>query len=136
MFGKIWAKVGNAFGKAWRWMGMAARKLLDWLVVSFFVLLFLVFFLTGMGNLGFHVYHFLKSGEWPPLAASDFAQATWLQTEWIGAWKILNWLPASIICMALSFLVILSYSKLKKTLRGASVSEVTKAVEPSVVAGK
>lgn len=58
-------------------------------------------FYAGVISLGWQVFTWLKSGNWPPFSTLDVARWTgifdsdWLAfpDSWVGLWKAMNWLP-------------------------------------------
>jgi hypothetical protein len=60
---------------------------------------------------------FLKTGDWGLVASPDLPFTILLEAQWIGAWKIYSWLPASLIFIASSIGIVFLYLKLKRLLQ-------------------
>jgi hypothetical protein len=92
------------------------KQLLKLLFASCFYGLSLAFLLLGISIIGAHTYMFLKTGEWTLVATPDMPFTVELEAQWIGAWKIYTWLPASLIFIAIGIGIFFAYLKIKKVL--------------------
>ena len=92
------------------------KQLLQLLFAAFFYGLVLAFLLIGISIIGAHTYMFLKTGAWTLAATPDMPFTIELEAQWIGAWKIFSWLPASLIFVAAGIGVFFAYLKIKKVL--------------------
>ena len=93
------------------------KQLLKLLFASIFYALSLAFLLLGISIVGAHIYIFLKTGDWGLVASPDLPFTILLEAQWIGAWKIYSWLPASLIFIASSIGIVFLYLKLKRWLQ-------------------
>jgi hypothetical protein len=59
---------------------------------------------------------FLKTGDWTLVATPDMPFTVELEAQWIGAWKIYTWLPASLIFMAVGIGIFFVYLKIKNVI--------------------
>jgi hypothetical protein len=92
------------------------KKLLKLLFAAFFYGLALAFLLIGISIIGAHTYMFLKTGDWTLVATPDMPFTVELEAQWIGAWKIYTWLPASLIFMAVGIGIFFVYLKIKNVI--------------------
>jgi hypothetical protein len=92
------------------------KQLLKLLFAAFFYGLALVFLLIGISIIGAHTYMFLKTGDWTLVATPDMPFTVELEAQWIGAWKIYTWLPASLIFMAVGIGIFFVYLKIKNVI--------------------
>ena len=92
------------------------KQLLKLLFAACFYGLSLAFLLLGISIIGAHTYMFLKTGEWTLVATPDLPFTVELEAQWIGAWKIYTWLPASLIFMSVGIGIFFVYLKIKKVL--------------------
>jgi hypothetical protein len=116
MFKKILNKILLAL-KAIPHLFMALiKQLLKLLFAACFYGLSLAFLLIGISIIGAHTYMFLKTGAWTLAATPDMPFTIELEAQWIGAWKIFSWLPASLIFMAAGMGIFFVYLKIKKVL--------------------
>jgi hypothetical protein len=116
MFKKILNKILLAF-KAMPHLSMALiKQLLKLLFAACFYGLSLAFLLIGISIIGAHTYMFLKTGAWTLAATPDMPFTIELEAQWIGAWKIFSWLPASLIFMSVGIGIFFVYLKIKKVL--------------------
>ena len=92
------------------------KQLLKLLFAACFYGLSLAFLLIGISIIGAHTYMFLKTGAWTLSATPDMPFTVELEAQWIGAWKIFSWLPASLIFMAAGIGIFFVYLKIKKVL--------------------
>ena len=116
MFKKILNKILLAL-KAIPHLCMALiKQLLKLLFAACFYGLSLAFLLIGISIIGAHTYMFLKTGAWTLAATPDMPFTIELEAQWIGAWKIFSWLPASLIFMAAGMGIFFVYLKIKKVL--------------------
>ena len=92
------------------------KQLLKLLFAAFFYGLSLAFLLIGISIIGAHTYMFLKTGDWTLVATPDMPFTIVLEAQWIGAWKIYSWLPASLIFMAAGIGIFFVYLKINKVL--------------------
>ena len=116
MFKKILNKILLAF-KAMPHLCMALiKQLLKLLFAACFYGLSLAFLLIGISIIGAHTYMFLKTGAWTLAATPDMPFTIELEAQWIGAWKIFSWLPASLIFMSVGIGIFFVYLKIKKVL--------------------
>jgi hypothetical protein len=76
----------------------------------------LAFLLIGISIIGAHTYMFLKTGDWTLVATPDMPFTIEMEAQWIGAWKIFSWLPASLIFMSVGIGIFFVYLKIKKVL--------------------
>ena len=111
------------------------KQLLKLLFTSFFYALSLAFLLIGISIIGAHTYMFLKSGNWTLVATPDMPFTIVLEAQWIGAWKIYSWLPASLIFMAAGIGIFFVYLKIKNViLKMVGTAPTTPAPEPVISA--
>ena len=92
------------------------KQLLKLLFAAFFYGLALAFLLIGISIIGAHTYMFLKTGNWTLVATPDMPFTVELEAQWIGAWKIYTWLPASLIFMAVGIGIFFVYLKIKNVI--------------------
>ena len=92
------------------------KQLLKLLFAAFFYGLALAFLLIGISIIGAHTYMFLKTGDWTLVATPDMPLTVELEAQWIGAWKIYTWLPASLIFMAVGIGIFFFYLKIKNVI--------------------
>ena len=92
------------------------KQLLKLLFAACFYGLSLAFLLIGISIIGAHTYMFLKTGAWTLAATPDMPFTIELEAQWIGAWKIFSWLPASLIFMSVGIGIFFAYLKIKKVL--------------------
>jgi hypothetical protein len=116
MFKKILHKILLAFKAIPRLCVSLIKQLLKLLFAACFYGLSLAFLLTGLSIIGAHTYMFLKTGAWTLAATPDMPFTIELEAQWIGAWKIFSWLPASLIFVAAGIGVFFAYLKIKKVL--------------------
>ena len=62
--------------------------------------------LVGLCILGWQVYQYLYAGNWVGVSLLDFVywahvQREWIEApmSWLGLWKILNWIPLSLLAL-------------------------------------
>jgi len=107
------------------------KQLLKLLFAAFFYGLALAFLLIGISIIGAHTYMFLKTGDWTLVATPDMPFTVELEAQWIGAWKIYTWLPASLIFMAVGIGIFFVYLKIKNViLKMMDTEPSTPAPEP------
>ena len=107
------------------------KQLLKLLFAACFYGLSLAFLLLGISIIGAHTYMFLKTGEWTLVATPDMPFTVELEAQWIGAWKIYTWLPASLIFMAVGIGIFFVYLKIKNViLKMVGTEASTPAPEP------
>ena len=92
------------------------KQLLQLLFAALFYGLSLAFLLIGISIIGAHTYMFLKTGDWTLVATPDMPFTVELEAQWIGAWKIYTWLPASLIFMAVGIGIFFVYLKIKNVI--------------------
>lgn len=92
------------------------KQLLKLLFAACFYGLSLTFLLIGISIIGAHTYMFLKTGAWTLAATPDMPFTIELEAQWIGAWKIFSWLPASLIFISVGIGIFFVYLKIKKVL--------------------
>ena len=92
------------------------KQLLKLLFAAFFYGLALAFLLIGISIIGAHTYMFLKTGDWTLVATPYMPFTVELEAQWIGAWKIYTWLPASLIFMAVGIGIFFVYLKIKNVI--------------------
>jgi hypothetical protein len=111
------------------------KQLLKLLFATFFYGLSLVLLLIGVSIIGAHTYMFLKTGDWTLVATPDMPFTVELEAQWIGAWKIYTWLPASLIFMAVGIAIFFFYLKIKNViLKMVETEPSTLAPEPIATA--
>ena len=107
------------------------KQLLKLLFAAFFYGLSLAFLIIGISIIGAHTYMFLKTGDWTLVATPDMPFTIVLEAQWIGAWKIYSWLPASLIFMAAGIGIFFFYLKIKNVvLQMVGTAPTTPAPEP------
>ena len=116
MFKKILHKILLAFKAIPHLCVSLIKQLLKLLFATCFYGLSLAFLLTGISIIGAHTYMFLKTGAWTLAATPDMPFTIELEAQWIGAWKIFSWLPASLIFMSVGIGIFFVYLKIKKVL--------------------
>ena len=92
------------------------KQLLKLLFAACFYGLSLAFLIIGISIIGAHTYMFLKTGDWTLVATPDMPFTVELEAQWIGAWKIYTWLPASLIFMAVGIGIFFVYLKIKNVI--------------------
>lgn len=88
---------------------------LGWVVSAFLIALLVGGVLAGPVVFGWQVIHYLQSGDWTAVSVLDViaandarsSAAAWARqpTEWLGLWKILHWLPASVVLTIVGWFV-------------------------------
>ena len=116
MFKKILHKILLAIKAIPQLCVALIKQLLKLLFTVCFYGLSLAFLLIGISIIGAHTYMFLKTGAWTLAATPDMPFTIELEAQWIGAWKIFSWLPASLIFVAAGIGVFFAYLKIKKVL--------------------
>ena len=116
MFKKILNKILLAFKAIPQLCVALIKQLLKLLFAACFYGLSLAFLLIGISIIGAHTYMFLKTGAWTLAATPDMPFTIELEAQWIGAWKIFSWLPASLIFMSVGIGIFFVYLKIKKVL--------------------
>ena len=107
------------------------KQLLKLLFAACFYGLSLAFLLLGISIIGAHTYMFLKTGEWTLVATPDLPFTVELEAQWIGAWKIYTWLPASLILMAVGIGIFYAFLKIKDVIHKLTDTDAsTSAQEP------
>jgi hypothetical protein len=96
----------------------------------------LAFLLIGISIIGAHTYMFLKTGDWTLVATPDMPFTVELEAQWIGAWKIYTWLPASLIFMAVSIGIFFVYLKIKTVILKMVGTEASTPAPESVASAK
>ena len=131
MFKKILHKILLAF-KAIPHLCLALiKQFLKLLFAACFYGLSLAFLLIGISIISAHTYMFLKTGAWTLVATPDMPFTVELEAQWIGAWKIFSWLPASLIFMAAGIGIFFVYLKIKNViLKLIDTEPSTPAPEP------
>ena len=116
MFKKILHKILLALKAIPQLCVALIKQLLKLLFAACFYGLSLAFLLIGISIIGAHTYMFLKTGAWTLAATPDMPFTVELEAQWIGAWKIFSWLPASLIFMAAGIGIFFVYLKIKNVL--------------------
>ena len=116
MFKKILNKILLAFKAIPQLCVALIKQLLKLLFAACFYGLSLALLLIAIGIIGAHTYMFLKTGAWTLVATPDMPFTIELEAQWIGAWKIFSWLPASLIFMSVGIGIFFVYLKIKKVL--------------------
>jgi len=116
MFKKILNKIFLALKAIPHLCVALIKQLLKLLFAACFYGLSLAFLLIGISIIGAHTYMFLKTGAWTLAATPDMPFTIELEAQWIGAWKIFSWLPASLIFMSVGIGIFFVYLKIKKVL--------------------
>ena len=107
------------------------KQLLKLLFAACFYGLSLAFLIIGISIIGAHTYMFLKTGDWTLVATPDMPFTVELEAQWIGAWKIYTWLPASLIFMAVGIGIFFVYLKIKNViLKMVGTDPITPSPEP------
>ena len=131
MFKKILHKILLAFKAIPHLCVALIKQLLKLLFAACFYGLSLAFLLIAIGIIGAHTYMFLKTGAWTLVATPDMPFTIELEAQWIGAWKIFSWLPASLIFMAAGIGIFFVYLKIKNViLKMVGTEPSTPAPEP------
>jgi hypothetical protein len=131
MFKKILHKILLAFKAIPQLCVALIKQLLKLLFAACFYGLSLAFLLIGISIIGAHTYMFLKTGAWTLAATPDMPFTIELEAQWIGAWKIYTWLPASLIFMAVGIGIFFVYLKIKNIiLKMVGTEASTPAPEP------
>ena len=131
MFKKILNKILLAFKAIPHLCVALIKQLLNLLFAACFYGLSLAFLLIGISIIGAHTYMFLKTGAWTLAATPDLPFTVELEAQWIGAWKIYTWLPASLIFMAVGIGIFYAYLKIKDViLQFMDTEPSTPAPEP------
>jgi len=112
------------------------KQLLKLLFAAFFYGLSLAFLLIGISIIGAHTYMFLKTGNWTLVATPDIPFTVELEAQWIGAWKIYTWLPASLIFIAVSIGIFFVYLKIKTVILKMVGTEASTPAPESVASAK
>jgi hypothetical protein len=79
---------------------------------------------------------FLKTGDWTLVATPDMPFTVELEAQWIGAWKIYTWLPASLIFMAVGIGIFFFYLKIKNVILKMVETEPSKLAPEPVASAK
>jgi hypothetical protein len=116
MFKKILHKILLAFKAIPQLCVSLIKQLLKLLFAACFYGLSLAFLLIGISIIGAHTYMFLKTGAWTLAATPNMPFTVELEAQWIGAWKIFSWLPASLIFMAVGGGIFFVYLKIKNVI--------------------
>ena len=116
MFKKIIHKILFAFKAIPQLCVSLIKQLLKLLFAACFYGLSMAFLLTGLSIIGAHTYMFLKTGDWSLVSTPDLPFTIEMEAQWIGAWKIYSWLPASLIFMSVGIGIFFVYLKIKKVL--------------------
>jgi hypothetical protein len=74
-------------------------------VALFMTAVVAIFFVSGIGVLGYQVLFFARNGIWLEIAVADLANFNRIQEKWIGIYKVLMWLPASTFLILMSFIL-------------------------------
>jgi len=131
MFKKIIHKILFAFKAIPQLCVSLIKQLLKLLFAAFFYGLSMAFLLTGLSIIGAHTYMFLKTGDWSLVSTPDLPFTIEMEAQWIGAWKIYSWLPASLIFMAAAIGIFSVYLKIKNViLKTFDSKPSTPATEP------
>ena len=131
MFKKILHKILLAFKAIPHLCVALIKQLLKLLFAACFYGLSLAFLLIGISIIGAHTYMFLKTGAWTLASTPDMPFTIELEAQWIGAWKIYTWLPASLIFMAVGIGIFFVYLKIKNIiLKMVGTEASTPAPEP------
>ena len=74
------------------------------------------FCLGGAGIVVYQIYTYLKSGNWEPISTIDallLFEIQWAMnpTDWLGAWKVLDKIPASVPIFVCGLIVLNDYDK-------------------------
>ena len=112
------------------------KQLLKLLFAAFFYGLSLAFLLIGISIIGAHTYMFLKTGDWALVATPDMPFTVELEAQWIGAWKIYTWLPASLIFMVVGFGILFVYLKIKNVILKMAGTEPSPLAPEQVTSAK
>ena len=112
------------------------KQLLKLLFAAFFYGLSFAFLLIGISIIGAHTYMFLKTGDWALVATPDMPFTVELEAQWIGAWKIYTWLPASLIFMVVGFGILFVYLKIKNVILKMAGTEPSPLAPEPVANGK
>ena len=131
MFKKILHKILLAFKAIPQLCVALIKQLLKLLFAACFYGLSLAFLLIGISIIGAHTYMFLKTGAWTLAATPEMPFTIELEAQWIGAWKIYTWLPASLIFIAVGIGIFFVYLKIKNIiLKMVGTEASTPAPEP------
>ena len=112
------------------------KQLLKLLFAACFYGLSLAFLLLGISIIGAHTYMFLKTGDWTLVATPDMPFTVELEAQWIGAWKIYTWLPASLIFMVVGFGIFFVYLKIKNVILKMAGTEPSPLAPEQVTSAK
>lgn len=135
MFKKILQKILTAFKAIPHLCVALVKQLIKLLFAAIFYALSLGFLFIGFSIIGAHTYLFLKTGDWNLVATPDMPFTLVMEAQWIGAWKIYSWLPASLIFMAVGIGVFFLYQKIKAVLlKTADAAPALEASEPTTSA--
>ncbi len=78
------------------------NRLLD---VLFAVIAFGLF-ICGISILAYQIFLYAKNGIWLHISIANSYDSNWLQVNWIGIHYILDWVPASVACFAIAWIVL------------------------------
>ena len=67
---------------------------------------FFALFVSSVGIFLYQIYFYAKNGNWISISISDLTNFEWLQNNWLGIYKILAVLPASLTLFVLSWIVL------------------------------
>ena len=112
------------------------KQLLKLLFAACFYGLSLAFLLLGISIIGAHTYMFLKTGDWTLVPTPDMPFTVELEAQWIGAWKIYTWLPASLIFMAVGIGIFFVYLKIKNVILKMAGTEPSPLAPEQVTSSK
>jgi hypothetical protein len=136
MFKKFLNKLTLALKSTPRFFASLIRHLLKFVISACIFGLALALVLIGLGIAGAHTYLFLKTGNWIFAATPDIPLTQVLESEWIGAWKIFSWLPASLILVVLGLGVFFLYPKIKHWIHQKTGTEPSMPAPELVANGK
>jgi hypothetical protein len=63
-------------------------------------------FICGISILTYQIYFYAKNGVWLHISIANVYESNWLQVNWIGVHNVLDWVPASIACFAIAWIVL------------------------------
>lgn len=94
----------------------AQSKLSEKVRSAFGLLLVLAPFAVGLGSLGRQIFLWLRDGRWTSVSVLDLlswsgvGSQDWIArpNEWIGVWKLLNWLPLSAASLVVGIVLVLA----------------------------
>ncbi|MER8567531.1 hypothetical protein NKH85_16235 [Mesorhizobium sp. M0924] len=74
----------------------------------------LVFWLAGFAVIATQMWGYLQTATWQPFSFIDagrlFSDQLWFSqpNQWLGLYRILDWIPVSLVLVAMGYLIVIS----------------------------